>query len=447
MTNCVLAVDPERGRIWVGRGAQREADKFGPESQSAHIFCLQEGWDTPVTPLDIELADLVCDGDRLIGCQVDGRPGLSRILWSDLSASQWQTMPLPEPVVADPIGFFFPEEGRQGEPSGVLLSRHPHGVVAVDAGSGLIAVIRPGSPKVDFVLKLPPARLEEQWFVVPTPTGVLVAITRNGMDSALVHYSEDGRFSDEFNMEESSSIRGLAMVDENWALLIMKEFLTLLRLSPEPELVHMVPVSFEAPFRFGTVTARPGRVWIVQDSVEHRGIAEVRCEEGAPPELWMFEAPETQGAPLWTYARSRPLLVWEDEEPRSLERAGLSVSVGAAASWRRRFRNEGTQAMGMDIQVGGRPYKVGSVRITVRLDGQELVPVSTEGGEVRFEHRSGIAPGASGEVEITLHGQQAGTGLLAVTLSPWSPSRYLLDPTRQGETHSRLSSFLDTTVE
>ncbi|PTL79974.1 hypothetical protein [Vitiosangium sp. GDMCC 1.1324] len=446
MSNVVLAVAPEKERVWVGRGAQREVEKFGPENHPPRVFTLTRGLDTPVTPLEVELADLVCDGERLIGCQVDGRPGLASILWSDLSASAWQTMPLPEPVVGVPCELFPPEEGVEGDPSGVLLSTHLHGVVAVDPGSGLIAVIRPGSSKVDFVLKLAPARLKEQWFAVPTRKGVLLGITRNGTSSALLHYTEDGRLTDELNMQEDTSVRGLALADEDTALVVMKRHLALAPVSPELTISEMVPVDMEDTFRFATATAAPGRVWIAPDYLDYGWIAQVRCEAGKPPELWKFKAPLAQGEPLWDYGCSRPRLDWEDASATDTMKRKFSVPLASSSTWRQRFRNVGTEATGLRLLVGGRPLGADAVTVRVRLNGEELVPASHAGDDMRFEHRMSIPPGATGELEVTVHGQQMCSGLVAVSLAPWTPSKYLPAPESLGGMHSEIYSFLELSV-
>ncbi|TSC31725.1 hypothetical protein [Corallococcus sp. Z5C101001] len=448
LSNCVLAVAPEAQRIWMGRGAQREVETFGPERSPPRIFTLAEGPDTPCKPLNVELADLVCDGARLIGCQVDGRASLSRILWSDLSGEDWRTLPLPEPVIAEPHQLAASEEAERGAPSGVLLSSHLHGVVAVDPGAGRIAVIRPGSPKVDFVLQWEPSTREEQWFAVPTQQGVLVAITQSGHASTLAHYSDKGALLTEFYTEGTGAVCGLALADADSALVIMKCALGRLELSDESSFAEITSVPLEDAFRFATATAAPGRVWIAPDHFEYGKLAQVRCEAGKPLELLLFEKPQKKGAPLWDEGRTRPRLEWAvaNPEEKLTGKTELGMAVSSSVTWKQRFENVGALGAGLLLSVGGRPMESGLVTISVRLNGEAIQLTPVPGLDSTFERRMTLEPRTSGELEFTFHGVNEGSGLVGVELSPWTPPRYLPDPQSFGGAHSFITHFFELRV-
>ncbi|WP_338868728.1 hypothetical protein [Myxococcus stipitatus] len=448
LSNCILAVAPKKKRIWMGRGAQREVEKFGPENRPPRVFTLAEGPKAPCKPLDVELADLVCDGERLIGCQVDGQTRLSQILWSDLSGSEWRTMPLPEPVTAEPHQLAASAGAERGAPSGVLLSNHMHGVVAVDPGAGRIAVIRPGSSKVNFVLQLERATLEEQWFAVPTRKGVLVAITRSRQSSALLTYSEAGALQTAFYTEDATAVCGLADADADSALVVMKRALGRLQLGDEVGFAEFVPAELEDAFRFATATAAPGTVWIAPDHLEHGRLAQVRCEAGKPLELLKFEKPLKQGAPLWDEGSTRPRLEWTGVAPdkRTVGMSVLSFPQSSSTTWKQRFENIGALGAGLLLSVDGGPFESGMMTVSARLNGEEIPLTKTQGFDAMFERRMALEPKAEGELELTFHGVGECSGLVAVELAPWTPSSYLPAPQAFGGTHSRALQFFSVTV-
>lgn len=448
LSNCVLAVAPKKKRIWMGRGAQREAEKFGPESHPPRIFALAEGPKAPCKPLDVELADLVCDGERLIGCQVDGHTRLSRILWSDLSGADWQPLPMPEPTVAEAHALSAFADTERGAPSGVLLSTHLHGVVAVDPGAGRVAVIRPGSTQVDFVLQLEPATLGEQWFALPTRKGVLVAITRSRHASALLTYSEAGALQTAFYTEDATAVCGLADADADSALVVMKRALGRLVLKDEVGFEEFVAAELEDAFRFATATAAPGRVWIAPDHLEYGKLAQVRCEAGKPLELLKFEKPLKKGAPLWDEGSTRPRLEWTGVAPdkRTVGMTTLSVAPSSSTTWKQRFENVGVLGAGLFLAVDGGPFETGSLTLSARLNGAEIPLTREQGFDALFERRMALEPKAEGELELTFHGVAECSGIVVVELAPWTPSRYLPDPQAFGGIHSRVHHFFSVSV-
>ncbi|WP_342379878.1 hypothetical protein NVS55_10070 [Myxococcus stipitatus] len=451
LTNVVLAVAPKAQRIWMGRGAQREAELFGPESHPPRIYSFAAGAKTPVTPLSVELADLVCDEQRLIGCQVDAHAHLSRILWGDLSGTSWQPLSLPEPIQVAPPEPPSASSEAGASPfevaAGVHLSNHLHGVVAMDPGTGRIAVLRPDAPGVSFVLQFPPATRAEQWFAVPTREGMLVAFTRRGQSSTLLHYTESGALLARMETQDTTAVCGLALADADSALVVMKGHLGRLQL-PAMTFVDFVAAPLEDAFRFTTATAAPGKVWIAPDHLNLGWVGRVRCEAGKPLELSLFDKPVKDGAPLWDDGRTRPCLEWSTRPPEQPLPITLDLSLAPSSSvtWRHSFQNVGTAASGLRLALGGLPLESGQVTARVRLNG-EAIPLTHEPGvDFWFERRMRLDSQDSGEVEVTFHGVKAGGGHIGLTLSPWTPSRYLPDPEAFGGTHSNLHQFFNLAV-
>ncbi|MEQ9325602.1 MAG: hypothetical protein RIF41_40930 [Polyangiaceae bacterium] len=76
-------------------------------------------------------------------------------------------------------------------PRGARLSQSPHGLSIACGASGHVAVVRPGSKKLDFVLRLP-CHDDALLHAVATEQGVLATLVVEDRHSLAVHLSEDG---------------------------------------------------------------------------------------------------------------------------------------------------------------------------------------------------------------------------------------------------------------
>lgn len=89
------------------------------------------------------------------------------------------------------------------------IEANEHGTAIASVGSGVIAVVRPGSKDTDFAVQIP-SQEEAAIYACPTKVGVLITVIVDGQDAAYVHVDESGEVLGHRSTERSTPALKLA---------------------------------------------------------------------------------------------------------------------------------------------------------------------------------------------------------------------------------------------
>lgn len=376
--------DPERRQA----DAYADGELFAPaRKKGADLLTAYDG-DTPIEAVatsDKEIA-VVVGGDGPLELRVGPpkakKPKLVIPLKAPGTPVSWPEPRMwaasaPPPVATDEA---FVAKGARG----ARLSQSPHGLAVACGASGHVAVVRPGSKKLDFVLRLP-SRDDARLHAVATEQGVLATLVVEDRHSLAVHLAEDGellgRFPDDsfgWGMTAMALLGEHALVYEDQA-----QSLSLLRL---PDLVEeqrqrsttkVVDLAADAD---GACFAAAAATQVVVGRLDAKKdkIRFTLGDSHSVAALVSFTESEEQTK----VSRYRP------ERATGPATVGFSALKTAAEAWKAEsgepfeitltFRSAGEPGRGIVVQVGGAAIDDGHLAITHAVVGDQEVALDDE---------------------------------------------------------------------